>query len=204
MNKVLILGILFISLQACDNPVVLTPETAHKNIVTGMYWTAESGPEPMASWGNPQFPAAIKMPPESSENNSAEESPDLPEFLALHPPYPNPSDGNNFINVSIPRSSHVKLWIETAYFDHSGDIPFQRINQQFQKIPIYEGDAQVGYHSFYPGLKSRCIGGELNDGFYRIFLHVNEEHLLWQDIYVAGCKPLPNFFNTVKTQNWYY
>lgn len=186
-NLLFISVILFV--MGCENPIVTTPGTQGNNIVSGIYLTDEGG-EIYSVWGNPSFPEKIEFEPEVMEGNG-DEYVYNPRYFELHTPYPNPADGNMSISVSFPRIFEVKVWLETA----SLSINQSKISngvyspQGIQKFILYEDKIpKPGYYNFQLDKRTKCNGGELNQGFFRVFVQVDGKHTLWQDVYVGGVR----------------
>lgn len=190
---ILISSILVFS--SCDNPFASTPGTQGNNIVTGIYMTGEEG-STYSVWGNPIVPEKIEFEPEvidnpDEDNGHNEADVNSPSFFEMFPPYPNPADGNMSIGVTFPRRFDVKVWMETASLS---------INQSKQSNGLYRTDgiqkfvlfdeiiSQAGHYTFNMSRNTKCFGGELNQGFFRVFVQIDGKHTLWQDIYIGGVR----------------
>lgn len=194
MKKLLYIFVVSFFIAACDNPIVVTPGTQGNNVVTGIEITSEFR-EIIYRWGSPNFPEPIRMEPEEQNNNEGEEVEAYPEYFRMAPPYPNPADGNMNIEFSLPRTSDVKIWMETAYLD-------VRNKEGFQSLVLFEQKDRIpGWHQVQMSEKSVCSGGRLEQGFFRVFIQVNQKHTLWRDIYIGGVREkaptgLRNFMST--------
>jgi len=186
-------SLLFISailfVMGCENPIVTTPGTQGNNIVTGIYVTDEGG-EIYSVWGNPSSPEKIEFEPEVMEGNG-DEYVYIQRYFEIYKPYPNPSHGDFIIGVSFPRIFDVKIWLETASLsiNHSKMSNGVYSPQGIQKFVLYDGKIpKAGVHSFRLDKSTKCNGGELNQGFFRVFVQVDGKHTLWQDVYVGGVR----------------
>ena len=183
MKKLFYLSFSLLFFITCNNPIAVTPGTQVNNIVTGIYITRESS-EVIAVWGNPSSAS-------TKSKSQDEEEEDSPASFGLSVPYPNPFISSKSIAFKIPNSSNVSLWLETAYLpDSESATPFQNVDpRKFQRIPVFENRKMTaGSHTvstFGTDLYSECLGGNLEVGFYRVFIQAGS-FLSWQDIYVAG------------------
>jgi hypothetical protein len=178
--------ILFFS--SCDNPFGTTPGTQGKNIVTGIYMTSVFN-DRIGIWGNPNFPVGIEFEPEVVEDTTQEEQVSVPLFFRMETPYPNPADGNMYISVSFPKTFHVKVWMETASLNISQTESISGIYSPgtFQKYVLFDGKISTpGQYQFLMDKSTKCFGGELNQGFFRVFVQVDGKYTLWKDIYIGG------------------
>ena len=178
ISKVLVF--LFFILQiGCENPFTITPGIQSGNIVQGIFVTAETG-ETISTWGNP-YKAPIPSKGISIPNN-----------FGLITPYPNPSISSFTVDFTLPTVAKVLMWIETAHLPDNGIIlPFERrIERPFRQVILVNQRMSAGSYSFSThgtSIHSQCIGGELEPGFYRLFLAAGS-FSSYSDIYIAGEK----------------
>lgn len=182
--------LLILFFSSCDNPFISTPGTQGNNIVTGIFVTGEEG-SVYDVWGNPNPPERIEFEWEVVEDSNEEPDISEPVFFEMGKPYPNPADGNMSIRVRFPRSFDVKIWMETASLSIN---PTQLSNgvygpYDFQRFVLFDEEIPAsGDYTFSMNKKTKCFGGELNQGFFRVFVQVDGKHILWQDIYIGGVR----------------
>lgn len=181
MKKVLsILTLLLLLLQqGCDNSFVITPGIKQENIVSGIYITTEEG-RTIDVWGNPE--KAI-----GNTSNSV-----VPSHFGLTTPYPNPSISSFSFDYSLPQATKVLIWLETAHLPENGTmLPFERRTEKpFKRVVLVNQRMFAGVYSFSTfgtPIHSECIGGELEPGFYRLFIAAGS-FSSYADIYIAGEK----------------
>ncbi len=189
--KGIYLVLLLVLIISCNNPIAITPGSGGKNIVTGISITSETSPDVIAVWGTPNtnYPDPPEVTPENIDCNEEYECPDLPSSFGFFNPYPNPADGNINATFSLPVSSKVSLWVETAYWvAENENLPF-RVNRPFQVFNyIDDQELDAGSYSSTMDIKSMCSGGEAYPGFYRVFIKTSNGFLSWRDIYIYGPK----------------
>ena len=179
--------LLILFFSNCDNPFVSTPGTQGKNIVKGIFVTGEDG-SVYDVWGTPNPLESIEFEPDFFEDSNEEPDISGPVFFEMRKPYPNPADGNMSIRVRFPRRFDVKVWMETASLSIN---PTQLSNgvygtNGFQRFVLFDEEIPApGDYSFSMNKKTKCFGGELNQGFFRVF---DGKHILWQDIYIGGVR----------------
>lgn len=186
----LIIVLISITTSSCDNATAVTPGTKGGNVVTGIFITSEISPEPIAIWGNPRSSEELDIGTEPPEDENSV----YHRYLELHPPYPIPANGNFIVVYTIPKTVKVDLWIETAYWPgEDALLPLHSHAQRpFQSVSLAEGEKlSPGTYSYNVGIKTKCTGGEMEAGFYRVYLRVDMKYLLWHDIYLAGNGPVP-------------
>ncbi len=175
--------LLFLIIQGCDNPAAITPATRLQT--TGIRITSEIGPETIAIWGNPSSISSLDI----GASPNTDSSQVYITKLQLYTPYPNPSDGSQVLPFSLPRQVGVKIWAETAYLpiSSSANLPLGiDYSPPYQRVDIFDGVVSAGQISVNLNLKSKCRGGDMEKGFYRIFLLAENKYLLYQDIYIQG------------------
>lgn len=177
--------LLFLIIQGCDNPAAITPGSQLPIITTGIVITNESSPETIAIWGNPSSPISYGI----GEPQNTDPSEVLPITYELYTPYPNPSDGSQMLQFSLPSPAEVKIWAETAYLpiSSSANLPLGiDYSPPYQRVEILNGVVTAGHHVINLNLESKCRGGNMEQGFYRIFFLVHNKYLLYRDIYIQG------------------
>lgn len=164
INILIVISIFFFACSTSDDSAI-----DNRPITEGIFVTYESSPQTIATWGTPGLPEGSKTETEG---------------YSMHTPYPNPASGHMAINVSIPKLTKVKIWLERARW-------IQEEEEEFIDpfiMEIYHDTLQSGEHSitltngFECGLEST---NTLHDGFYRVYLE-SEEFYYWKDIYILG------------------
>lgn len=179
-NIFLLLGFpLLFLIAGCDNPFAITPGIETENIVEGIYITSENG-EILNKWGNP---TQGRLPVKGSS---------IPTQFGLSTPYPNPSISSFSVDFTLPTAAKVLMWIEAAHLPDNGIIlPFERrIERPFRQVILVNQRMSAGSYSFSThgtSIHSQCIGGELEPGFYRLFITAGSFGS-YSDIYIAGEK----------------
>lgn len=175
---ILVLPLLFL-LEGCDNPFAITPGIETENIVEGIFITSESG-EILNKWGNP------------TQGTFPVKGSSIPTQFGLSTPYPNPSISSFSFDFSLPKAAKVLIWLETANLPNNGaNLPFERrIERPFRQVILVNQRMSAGIHTystFGTAIHSQCIGGELEPGFYRLFITAGS-FSFYSDIYIAGEK----------------
>lgn len=186
LKHLLPLFILLISIQSCDNPYAITPGS--KNIVTGINITDEASPWGFAVWGNPNFPDGIEVEPETIDCPQDEYCYQVPGYLGMDNPYPNPTTSGSTIQFHLPVTSKVSIWIEEATWGSSGKeplLPYHATGSFYRKVLVDNEEKVAGTHSIQTMTSNTCFGGDTPPGFYRIFFKVGD-HLFWRDLYMMG------------------
>ncbi len=177
--------LLFLIIQGCDNPAAITPGSQLPIITTGIVITNESSPETIAIWGNPSSISSLDI----GASPNTDSSQVYITKLQLYTPYPNPSDGSQILPFSLPSPAEVKIWAETAYLpiSSSANLPLGiDYSPPYQRVEIFDGVVSAGQISVNLNLKSKCRGGNMEQGFYRIFLLAENKYLFYRDIYIQG------------------
>lgn len=139
----------------CSDPV--SPPDDPTPRVTGIYYTTESSPTPIAVWGHPNV--------EGSTTGGSDVK------FSVGFPYPNPADGSSVATFTIPRSANVKVWLTTANVDPSlvpsgvtaPLVPFRVIDT------LMSGQYAAGIHTLSVDFVDRTRM-PLPSGFYRIYV----------------------------------
>lgn len=205
MKQSLVIVLLSFFSLSCDTSttsvVAGSPEITQP-LVTGIYITSGRGPEPVAVWGNPSdtyinlassaIPAERSSFPGETSIESVQPSSNIPHGISFPVPYPNPTDGSQIFQFSIPIESHVSAWIvparssvepNTDIGSYSGATtltPVRTAAMVFFDRTMQAGTYQYRYDPF-----------SLPGGFYRIYVKVNDV-LAWHDIlYYKNINDLP-------------
>lgn len=175
--------LLFLS---CDNEVVFTPNSSF-NLTTGINITDETSPETIFEFGNPREKKIVSI------GNDQQ--------IEIFTPYPNPADGAFRLELRTPKPAQAKIWVETAYLSANGltSVEEERI---FERLELFDSDLEIaGSYSFSLDIKTKCLEGNLEQGFFRVFVLVDNTYLLYTDIYITGYSNLtpPGLVSTAPT-----
>ena len=169
----------------CRSPNSPTPVRApylQTPVTTGIFITGETGPEPLGSFGNPNPKSKGSLECDSIPSGGGA----IPDELALLPPYPNPFNPATTVQFNLPCPSYVTVYV----------VPARYINQQSQFVQFSNASINIPgglaidvlfNRNTSPGIYSVAWsaqdqdGRPFPDGFYRIYLKVDDQ-LLWQDV----------------------
>lgn len=169
MNILLVAG-LFIGCGISDSKKIVD----NREVVNGLYFTEGFSPEITYVFDTPANLVSVEIPMDSSSS-------DIPKEFMVEVPYPNPANGNPFINLKLPVRTHVKGWIEEARWKDEA----KKEVEAPRTIPIIDEELQAGYHSFNQQMDSKCRNGDFDDGFYRIKFQAYDT-TLFVDMYLIG------------------
>lgn len=180
-----LLGLSLFFSNSCRSPNSSTPLRApnlQSPVTTGIFITRESGPEPLGTFGNPN-------PNGRGTLECDFEAPDggaIPSDLTLTPPFPNPFNPQATIRFSLPCPGSVAVYVVPARFlnQHGQIVQFSNatisIPGGLAVAVLIDREAPPGSYSvFWDGRDQN--GRLVSDGFYRIYLAIDDQ-LLWQDI----------------------
>jgi hypothetical protein len=181
--NIIIISFVLCLFTSCSDPADALNEPEFQfdvPVVTGLFITSAEGPEIIATWRNP------------SSNNSGgttqvNNEPGLVVSMnyRLYVPYPNPTNVSCCIHFTVPRLSHVKIYLVPAQLEQSFPDNSENILSGIYSKPgsisvITLIDNNLNAGSYLCTLD----GNQLPDGFYRVYMKVGEERL-WHDILIA-------------------
>ena len=169
---------------SCDNSVSVDPvyyEISNPPIITGIVRTGEDSPTPLGTIGSPNEKTTLSY---SGNSNSM-----LPNKFIMSSPFPNPTDYSTTIMFSLPIKSKISIWVVRGkavgedFIDHSiySNGYFKVPSEQFS-MKLDEGIKEAGRYAFIWQAKDQA-GNQLPDGFYRIYLIIND-NMLWRDVWL--------------------
>ncbi|NIV10260.1 MAG: hypothetical protein GWN62_02850 [Aliifodinibius sp.] len=171
------------SCRSPNSPIPLRAPNLRTPVATGIFITDETGPDIIGVFGNPSSkPTTSNSNSDPTWDNIAG---NIPVRFQLEVPYPNPNNGDMTIRFALPKESIVTIYIVPASFmNHEGQI-IQFSNATIN-LPgglaidlLFNRNAAAGVYSVVWSGRDQS-GRPFPDGFYRIYMEVNE-HLLWQD-----------------------
>jgi hypothetical protein len=189
-----------------DSEIVPSSPDMSQPIVTGIYITNAFGPDPIGVWGNPSdgsstvsvsypnFSIAdgVSHPVDSPLRKAGAVSPGvLTTSLKLDNPYPNPFNGGVVISFSIPTTSKVELFVVPARLADDLSYDICSYSGAIAASPLRTAIAILVFEPKTAGMfvcnwNSRDQNGNvLPDGFYRIYLRVNNM-VCWHDVLLAN------------------
>ena len=198
-----LIPLLFLLSLSCSSPSgsdasLVSPAMAMP-IVTGLYITNSTGPQPVAVWGNPSESSSFSLADTLSENyrerinGSAAVKPwsaapvPLPLGYAFIHPYPNPAYSLCVLGFILPVDSKVDLWAVHAQW--VGDLESGlggtagAVASTMQKTAIIfmqNKDLQAGVYEIDWGW-FQSDHNSVPPGFYRVYFRVNNT-TYWNDV----------------------
>jgi hypothetical protein len=186
----------FILLNSCSNstePDELPDVFFEVPAVTGMIITGKEGPEELAIWRHPLYPAGVEYP--ISGNTTSKILADVhpipgSNVMDLENPYPNPSNGTVKIIFKVAIETRVSVWMLKGRLPEENPNGFENGSGGIFVSPNNETTVVLlDKYLLRPGEYLIDYNGKIEDkyipsGFYRVYFKA-DNHLFWRDILIA-------------------